>query len=164
MEMVKEMYFWNIKKLKSDLRVGLNERQHFNYILLFIVLYNLGYVAEIVGRYYELNYSLTELTFVWVNLLIMLIGTILAFVINGGAKGKKFSERYFSISWVMFVRLMGLALVTGLLLIIGIIVYVNYFGAANVHKYEDTIFNIFGSTLLTYYYLRICLHIRSLSK
>jgi len=157
------MYFWDIKQLKSDLKIGLNKRQNFIYILIFIVGGAI-IVSDIVEGYFQHNNSYIELIFVCVSLLITLIGTVLAFISNGGAKGLKFAERYFSISWVMSVRFMVLSIVLmpGAFLIISIF---DYLALDNIaHQNVRITYYLLGLILVTYFYSRVCFHIRSLSK
>jgi hypothetical protein len=101
------MHFWNIEALKKQLKeTGLSEKQVFGYILIYVTLTALGMEA--------MSYLPTEEAGLWdhiaavANVAIAVGGTILAFSANGGANGRDFAARYFSIGFVATIRFMVL--------------------------------------------------------
>ena len=97
------MYFWNIKSLKKDISEHrLSEAHIFYYILIYVVLSAaslelFGYVAA--GDSNSWDYIQSSLSIV-----ITIAGTIAVYRANGGAAGKRFAEKYFSIGLVVLIR------------------------------------------------------------
>jgi uncharacterized membrane-anchored protein YitT (DUF2179 family) len=104
------MYFWNLRKLKDELRQGpLPARAARSYLIGIVALYYVSYVME------RLSKPLPPMTALdWVSTLMGGIGYLLAIVLayraNGGAGGADFIGRYLSLGWVIGIRL-GLAVV-----------------------------------------------------
>jgi len=97
------MYFWKIHELKKlILEQGLSETQVFYYILLYVGLSVLG--VEITGYFPYENPNGWDYLQSSLNIAIAITGTIAAFRVNGGAQGKAFAAKYFSISFVVLIR------------------------------------------------------------
>jgi hypothetical protein len=97
------MYIWKINELKKLIvERGLSEAQVFYYVLLFVGFSVVGIELMAYFPYEDPN--------VWnylqscLNFTIPIVGTIAAYHANGGAKGKSFAAKYFSISFVVLVR------------------------------------------------------------
>jgi len=100
------MYFWNIKKLSNELiNSTLSQRSVFLYILIYVFGMELSLEAlEYFPQQSLNNYDYIETI---IYLVIVFVGTCLAYYFNGGKNGKEFAERYFSISFVVGVRFMA---------------------------------------------------------
>lgn len=94
------MYFWKIKKLKEDiLNDRLSAKENFFYLLAYSTFYMILLLIAVVQLYESVG--------IWMAVIQVLLfagGTYYAFYSNGGAKGKEFSKRFFSIGWVFLVR------------------------------------------------------------
>lgn len=104
------MYFWNIGKLKEDIRSdNLTEKERFFYALVHL---SLGAIfLEMVG-YSSLASDISNDADVLSSatyILTVIVGTILAFKANGANGGVDFLGRYFSIGFVMDVRFLAYA-------------------------------------------------------
>lgn len=125
------MYFWNINKLKQHLiENGLTEKQLLYYILIYAV--PSGVMGDVSCS--EPESGLWMYAASTVGILTFIIGTILAFRANGGNAGIKFAERYFSISFVISIRLLSL-LIPLMLLITG---YLSFTYGLDDNKWPDS--------------------------
>jgi hypothetical protein len=102
------MYIWKIKKLKTDLSNDLiTERQSFTYFFALLVistsLFSFAPFLPSKGANNIWDYVATAS-----NVLIPLCGTVYVFIINRDSNGDRFFERFFSISWVLGIRLSAL--------------------------------------------------------
>ncbi len=150
------MYFWNINKLKQQLiETGLTEKQLLYYILIHA--FPSGSISsESESDLWVYAASITAV-------LIFLIGTILAFRANGGNSGIKFAERYFSISFVVSIRLLPLLISLGML----VAVYLGFTYKLNDNKWSDAPDFIWGIIIFIYciaVYARIIKHIGDVAK
>ncbi len=97
------MYIWKINELKKQIvEQGLSEAQVFYYILLFVGFSMVG--IELVAYFPYENPNGWDYLQSGLNFVIPLAGTIAAYHVNGGANGKAFAAKYFSISFVVLVR------------------------------------------------------------
>jgi len=100
------MYFWRIELLKAELRRGpLAQHRTFPYILVFLLV-----DTVLVGMPGLWNSDATPpLAPDWVGYMasVFLVGggTYVSYRANGGRTGVDFPSRYFSVSWVLMVRL-----------------------------------------------------------
>ena len=92
------MYFWNIEKLKEDLKKQtVTEGELFKYLFATVVVYCLGFMMPYTAD-------------IWYKLSILLMTVITAsglyylYKCNGGKNGKNFLEKYISLGWVVSVR------------------------------------------------------------
>ncbi len=102
------MYFWKISDLKEELiKNGLSQKSMFIYILLYMLLaqffVEISYIfpseeAATTTDYIQMIFDLAAVG----------IGTYLCFYANGSDNGQQFSERYFSIGFVVSLRFMVL--------------------------------------------------------
>ena len=94
------MYFWSIKGLKSRLSEShLPENTAFLYLLLYVF-----FTALFMEMATEPD-SMWDIASDMVAIGAVVIGTVYCFFKNGSARGSNFLQRYFSIGWVVHVRL-----------------------------------------------------------
>ncbi len=94
------MYFWSIKGLKKSLiEKPLSEYTAFLYLLLFV------FFTAILTDFSDKAQDVWGITTEFVAIGAVVIGTIYCFIKNGGSSGSDFLKRYFSIGWVVHVRL-----------------------------------------------------------
>lgn len=91
------MYFWNIKKLKKDLKKGLSQKQQFSYLIASTIILSLTMTPWGEPGIWDVYLSL-------VISAITILGTVKMYVINGGSKGKDFLPRLISLGWVVSIR------------------------------------------------------------
>ena len=99
------MYFWNINALKEDIKQGdFTDKQVISYIVLSLFLYSIG--LEFVYRFpiEESSYNLWDGIDSILSIVVPIAGTLYAYRMNGGAAGKDFANKYFSIGFVLGVR------------------------------------------------------------
>jgi len=104
------MYFWNIKALKHQLtEVGLSEADSMKYILFLSLL---GLIPLPIPP----SFSRGIFIFYVINTFTLLCGILYCYRKNGGAKGKDFLSRFFSINFVMFIRFIPFLMISGLII------------------------------------------------
>jgi hypothetical protein len=101
---MKIMYFWNIEALKSDIKRGeFTDREAISYIVVSLFLYSLG--TELIVLFpAEAVYNVWDGVNSLLNIIIPVVGTLYAYKKNGGASGRDFANKYFSIGFVMGIR------------------------------------------------------------
>ena len=101
------MYFWKIEALKEDIKKDqFTEKDRFVYGLIYIVLCAAG--MEAMMRLPIESPNIWDAIGSLGNILIPLIGTIFVYRSNGGAIGRDFLGRYFSIGFVVSIRFLVL--------------------------------------------------------
>jgi len=106
------MYFIRIEKLKRQLSTqGLTMREQFQYFMALLLISYLKFVAQ--G---DAGQVWSKISFA----LISLVAVIVLYFRNGGAAGERFFERYFSLSWVLYVRFVVVLLSVFLSFCIGV--------------------------------------------
>lgn len=108
------MYFLNIKQLKEDIIDGtFSEKDRFTYIFIYILLITI--VLSLPTSYEETihDYIDSAITF-----LITMGGTYYFYKANGGSEGQDFAGRYFSITWVIGIRIILMFIPIMILLVI----------------------------------------------
>ena len=108
------MYFWNIDKLNKDLDTGLTEKENLKYLFAWSIIGLAWFSMTNTSELYEF----LELAVSW---LISLIGIIILYHINGWDNWKDFLSRYFSITFVAFIRwlvfiLLPISIIYGIIL------------------------------------------------
>jgi len=103
------MYFWRIENLKNEMATRpLSDREVLPYFVAFVVL------SAFVINFPQILFNTSDglLAFnTWDGLLAVLsifltfAGTIYIYLRNGGNQGRHFLQRYFSIGWVVMLRL-----------------------------------------------------------
>jgi len=104
------MYFWNIKALKNQLTKGsFSESDSFKY---FLVLSLIGSIPIPRPPFFSdgkfIHYVLGTIIF--------LCGIIYCYRKNGGAAGKDFLSRFFSLNLVVFIRFSPILIISGLII------------------------------------------------
>jgi hypothetical protein len=111
------MYFWNITKLKEEIRVGgPSENECLKYLLAFGILFAL--MASPPPRQVEREPALIYLSALAMEGIVIAAVTY-CYQMNGGAAGREFLKRFFSIAWVIGWRsvLVGLPIVLGIIFV-----------------------------------------------
>lgn len=94
------MYFWKIKALKADIQDDLlTSKDDVLYLVFYSALYAALLILAIVQLYESLGISMAL-----GQIVLFIAGVYYAFYSSGGAKGKDFSKRFFSIGWVFLIR------------------------------------------------------------
>jgi len=97
------MYFWKIESLKKDIVGGsFTDKELIPYVVLFTGLYSIG--IEITGYLPYEDINIWTYVMSAMNVLIPVIGTIYAYLRNGGSIGENFASKYFSIGFVISIR------------------------------------------------------------
>lgn len=101
------MYFWKIKKLRDHLiEQGLGQRALFVYIFLYVFIgsafMELGFLIPSEGATRTGDYIVPLL-----NVAVIAVGTYLCYRANGGGAGREFAERFFSIIFVVGLRVLA---------------------------------------------------------
>jgi hypothetical protein len=149
------MYFWRIKKLRDHLILnGLSQRALFIYVFVYVLL---------CEAFLELSFlfpaesEVESADWIWasINTLFIAIGTWLCYYFNGGNRGREFAERYFSISFVVAVRVLALAIPV-------MIFYLENFWdeAAPAGIVEHVVVMLWTAA----YYWRVCTHINVVAR
>ena len=102
------MYFINIKQLKEDIvNHEFREKDRFIYVFISIILYTifteLSFLASLESSTIPL---ITDYISSAGTVIITIMGTYYLYRANGGDSGEDFLGRYFSIVWVVSIRLM----------------------------------------------------------
>ncbi len=104
------MYWWNIEALKNDLEQGpLRAPVAFRYVLANALLVSLSLVLPNPPAA-DLRTWIVRVATVGVTIL----GLLHCYRQNGGASGCSFMDRYFAISWVMYMRAAAVVVVLAL--------------------------------------------------
>ncbi|MFZ6760721.1 hypothetical protein ACO0K9_26235 [Undibacterium sp. Ji50W] len=107
------MYFWKIDALKRHLAHGsLSEKQMYGYMMAYLVFS--ATAVEMMRYLPEKEPNAWTYYGSMMNLLIPVVGTMMAFRANGGESGVQFLQRYMSISLVVTIRYMAMILMIGL--------------------------------------------------
>ena len=145
------MYWWHIEDLKTRLSAGpLPSRLAFQYGVIFIVCSSLvGLQQE--GRHQDAWGVVNQIG----GAIVAFLGTLWCYKANGGAQGRDFLDRYFSVSFVVAVRCMPAVL--GLVLL-----WVTMHG---IHGTQHTtgVEALGGLLVGGIYFWRTAFHIRSVS-
>ena len=151
------MYFWNINKLKQDIKDGgLSESEQFKYLLVCVVLMTLSEIFYLGESFSSVKYDLA------IDIIFAIFGTYYLYRCNGGANGKRFLEKFFSIGFVVGVRWI-------VFVIIPIVVVFFLDAVFMIFNMEDEkIFDILDYIIspiaLIIYYWRSGVHIKDVAK
>lgn len=147
------MYFFNVEALKHQLRdKQLTQAHALSYLVALLVLWYLP-----IGQLGDGTTAWDEASF-WASLVIMVSGTVMAYHANGGAQGEQFLERFISLSWVVFWRILPMLF---LLAWLAVILHTMTYGDSH---YQLTVYG-FGFSVVAelLYYQRLCSHLRQLN-
>ena len=144
------MYFINIKQLKQDIiNKDFTEKDRFIYAFIYIVIYSIFSELSFLGIIENENMPMISDYMTSIGtVLITIIGTYFLYKANGGNDGEDFLGRYFSITWVMVIRLLPLILI----MLVGLIITNTY--SLIDSDVLDIVFVFFGLLYdsLIYYY------------
>lgn len=114
------MYFWKIEKLKNDLLIKpLSESESFKYLFAYLASESLLLIFIDIDDITVPNLEFTNMWDVFSSIngfLINAIGVYYVYKCNKGANGDNFLQKFFSIGWVVGIRLIVLFLPLMLLL------------------------------------------------
>lgn len=146
------MYFWRINQLKAQLAVEpLTDRRVLPYAVAHGALFALACAFPPAST----NSWDRATGFAFVPL--MVVGILWVFRQNGGANGLDFLQRCTAISWVIFIRLVPVALLSGLVLYL-------IKGAPLEGGLEATAYDFaFGLALGVIYFQRVGSHVRDVA-
>jgi hypothetical protein len=140
------VYFWSINGLKNSLiEKPLSENTAFLYLLLYVFFTAL--FMEIATE----PESIWDLADDIVAIGSVVIGTVYCFFKNGAGQGSNFLQRYFSIGWVVHVRLAVMFFIPFI-----IVLFVIPNGDFLIDSWRGPLFNLFFYFLI---YWRIGHHI-----
>ncbi|AEF55318.1 hypothetical protein [Marinomonas posidonica] len=151
------MYFWNIEALKNDIRAdNFSEKERFIYFVIYFVFSAIG--LELVMYMPIENANLWDYVDSFLNILIVLVGTVFAYKANGSSSGNDFLGKYFSISFVVLIRF----LIYLIPLLVSYIIYYEY-----AYSYEEVATNYIDVipflVLSSLLYWNICRHIEQVN-
>ncbi|MBI3731668.1 MAG: hypothetical protein HY254_25490 [Burkholderiales bacterium] len=151
------MYFWKLDLLKKQLIAqGLTEAQMFSYMLVYVIFSAIA--VELMAYFpHESVDGWTYLTTI-LNVLIPVVGTMMAFRANGGASGSQFLARYISISLISSIRY--LVLVISMMVPLTIVAIVLQ-GAFDV--FSGPVPDLLFATTYAFLYLYIVKHVREVA-
>ena len=148
------MYFWNIKKLKEDIKYNhVSPKDEFLYLLSYVSVYFIFLMLAVLQLYETLGIEMAI-----IQILLFVGGTYYAYYSNGATDGKDFSKRFFSIGWVFLLRatfFMGIGML-------------NLYFMTQLFGFE-TLFTIKNSAIIALifeilFYWRIGKHIEDIAK
>lgn len=162
------MYLWNIKALKKNLSAqALTEAQTFWYFFAVLTLETLFFhMASLFPGDEPIElWDYVE----YVGAVIFTVGgTFVVYRANGGASGRHFLTRYFSLMWVLTIRF--LVFMIPILIVAGFVIFSfsdTLFGA----EAEEADFPVFSRTVLVaswiwflVFYYRLAVHMRDVAK
>ena len=148
------MYFWNIEKLKQDIRNGgLSESVQFKYLLIWVILTLFSELEYLGSNFDDIKYQFA------IDLIFTILGTIYLYKCNGGANGKNFLQKFISISIVVFFRIILYFIAFMLLLSILLA-----FSKISDTQYDNLVNYIILPILQLVYYWRAGIHIKDVAK
>lgn len=136
------MYFWNIKKLKKDIKNDkLTEGESFKYFFVNLL---------IISLFSLIPFNSTSPIFLSaLSLLITVLGTYYLYKMNKGKKGKNFLDKYFALSWVFGIRFFVTILLPAVFSVI-VILTILLGEAVESNLYLDTFLELI---FIAYYWL-----------
>jgi|GEM_PF-4297406 len=104
------MYFWDVSGLKDELiNRTLAESTKFTYLFIYVIAMAFYMFEPGLG----VEHAKSGAQQFWANILFTLIvvgGTLVAYIANGAGSGKNFADRYFSLGLVSLVRVLALSM------------------------------------------------------
>lgn len=155
------MYFWKIKNLREHLiQGGLSQHALFVYVLLNVIFYEA--MLEATGLF-PTEGETTSIDWLWalINTLAVATGTWLCYYFNGGASGKEFAERYFSISFVVSLRVIALMLPV---MSVGFIIFLGEETEGDAEGQAELWTNVIALIWAAGYYWRVITHINVVAR
>jgi hypothetical protein len=145
------VYWWNIRQLKEQLKVGpLPQPMAFRYAAAYATLSAMAMVPGLGSNRWDIIGYMA-------GIVITLGGTIYCYRMNGGAGGEQFLDRYFALGLVAVVRLLPVFI----LIVVAILIVQELLG--DVPEESTVVEGGTGILFLVAAYWRIGSHIRSVS-
>ncbi len=108
------MYLWNIRALKDQLSTGgITENESLKYLLILTAIGILPIPKPSVFSSPSLHHLF--------GIIILIFGTLYCYQKNRGAVGTTFLSRYFSLSLVIWIRILPIVILAGLTLSTGLL-------------------------------------------
>ena len=151
--------FWKIEALKTDIRGGtLTEKQKFIYA--FIYLFSCEALINVAGFTPLEGLNMWDGVYSVSSLIIMTVGTLLAFKANGGVFGTDFLGKYFSISFVVAIRFAVILIP----IMAGVFSY-SYYAFPEDNEFPSTFWNTTpGIIWYAALYWRVVVHIKDVKE
>ena len=156
------MYFWRVERLKEQLRDGpLSQQASFTYILASVLPCAIGTYAP--SGLWSSTSPPTIVDWLTYAMMVVLVGagTYAAYSANGGRSGSDFASRYFALGWVLFIRLVVLAVLPTVVLVFAASAIQQ--GTATPGKPAEWGFAFVGILFEIGYYWRMVFHLRQVA-
>lgn len=104
------MYFWDIDGLKDEL-INRTLAESTKFIYLFVYVLAMAFYMFEPGLGAE--QAASDARQFWANIMFTVIvvgGTLVAYVANGGETGKHFADRYFSLGFLSLIRVLAISM------------------------------------------------------
>lgn len=159
----KDMYFWKINDLKIILASDkLSQRTLFGYILITFLLYQI--VVESMLVWPAEQEESGDIYVAILNIMIVGFGIYFCYLSNGKGNGKYFAERFFSLSFVVSIRLIVFTLPLAFMVFAGAGAYLGYqYGADADISSLYTAIDYFFMGWMIFFYWRTGSHINSIA-
>ncbi|HVK54955.1 MAG TPA: hypothetical protein VM532_07990 [Burkholderiales bacterium] len=146
--------FWSIERLKRQL-IGqeISVVQEFIYLLLVLLIQFVNGMLLAPDP----TDTLSDVFFRWFSIGGTFIGTVFAFLRNGGPKGREFQKRFFALYWILTIRFLLIGFFPIVLWAYGSVA-INL--TDEVSRWSETI--LFASLQLVFYW-RLSFHIASVA-
>ena len=152
------MYFWKIDNLKKDLiNNAVSENDQFKYIFVFSICSSIVYILTSFPFYHQIENDIWDVYSAIIESGISILGTYYIFKINGGSNGNYFLQRYFSLSWVIGIRLLPFILLAGFVFVMLSI------GFGFDDALDDIFFNLGLFSFIIIYYWLVGKHVKEVT-
>lgn len=148
------MYFWNIKKLKSELaEKSLTEHESLKYLVVNLFLFSIwAVIPQPAANRWDIILGI-------ITVAITMFGTIYMYRCNKGAHGINFLQKYLSLSWVYGIRWTVLTFIPVLIVYwIIVMMFMDTFEQTTWHS--TAVFSL----LFAQYYYRLGKHVADVAK
>lgn len=154
------MFFWNVSALKQELiRAPLAPRAALRYLVasvgVLMLLYELEASVAVTRTPIDTVASVA-------GLVIMFVGTLIAYAANGGDGGRDFLGRYFALGWVLGIRNFVGLLVT--MIGVGVLTEMQSPGSLAADNPFNTADAVVSIVFAGIFYWRMVVHMRTLAR
>ena len=103
------MYFWNINKLKEELKTEtLTQFDNFKYLLAYIIAISLfTMIPTPINNLWDIVINISVL-------IITIVGVYCTYRSNNGLSGKNYLQRFFALNWVFGIRFIVFFMLIGI--------------------------------------------------
>ena len=147
------MYFWDLEKLKHDLyKNKLPESEILKYFLAHTFVLGMAMIPVYTPNHYDVFCAILVIP-------ITVTGIYNVYLSNGGCFGREFMAKYFSISWVVFIRSIIVVVCIGLIL--------GYMGALSSEGRDQgtSILEVAAITIISIvYFWRVSVHVSDIAR